>query len=383
VDAVATDGQAGGGADSGGSGKGGQGGKGGGGASGGSGGAGAAADGGKDAPLDINFSYDAPVKDSALTQDSACATATAEAKPMPLDMYMMLDDSGSMGSDCNVGQSVSSKWCRMINAVAGFVNAGSSAGMGVALQFFPSPCSSCGGGGACSSPAVPLAQLPGNAAAIVAALNARSPGGNTPTEAALRGIAAYTPAHKTPGRVIIGILATDGDPTSCNTSISALSSIISQHVQATGIKIFVIGMSGATFSALEQMATAGGAAAHNNFCSGAGPCHYYNVGDGNPQAFIAALQAIQQSAVSCTYQMPTTDAGVIDPANVTIEYTPGGSGPPQKLTRVQDAAHCAAGAWYYDNNQSPKTIILCPQTCQTVQNDPKAKIQILLGCLGS
>jgi len=33
--------------------------------------------------------------------------------------------------------------------------------------------------------------------------------------------------------------------------------------------------------------------------NGAGPCRSWNVGDGNPQAFVAALAAIQESADGC------------------------------------------------------------------------------------
>ncbi|MBI5537535.1 MAG: VWA domain-containing protein [Deltaproteobacteria bacterium] len=332
---------------------------------------------------DVSFNYDAPVFDAELNQDSACAQATAEAKPMPLDMYLMLDVTGSMGSDCNVGGTTASKWCRAINAVAGFVQAPSSNGMGVALQFFSTAISSACNGNVYDTPAVPMALLPGNANAIIASLNSHSPGGNTPTEGALRGIAKYTVGAQTPGRVMIGILVTDGSPTSCNTSIPALANIASQHFAATGIRTYVIGMTGANFGNLETIATAGGAPQHANYCSGAANCHYYNVGDGDPQAFIDALKQIQQSAIACTWQMPTSDAGLVDPDKIKIQYTPGGGGNPQELTRVTDASQCVAGGWYYDNNANPTSIQLCPDTCTTVQADTAAKISVLLGCQGT
>jgi hypothetical protein len=333
-------------------------------------------------PFEANFGYDAPVNDSSLTEDSACAEATAEAKPVPLDLYLMQDSTSSMGTDCNVGAATTSKWCHAINAVAGFVNDPSSAGNQIALQFFSTTINSTCNGSYYANPAVALGLLPNIAPQIVASLNSHSPNGNTPTEAALRGIATYTAAHQTPGRVMIGILVTDGIPTACSTGAAALATIAGQHFQNTGIRTFVIGMTGANFTTLETIAASGGADAHPNYCSGTPTCHYYNVADGDPQAFIAALKDIQQSAIGCTYQMPTPDGGLIDPAKVVVRYTPGG-GVAQELNRVNDATQCVAGAWYYDNNAAPTTINLCPDTCNTVKADQNPKVDILLGCQGS
>ena len=54
------------------------------------------------------------------------------------------------------------------------------------------------------------------------------------------------------------------------------------------------------------------------------------------------------------------------------------------MQKVANAGACGAGdGWHYDNNANPTTIILCPATCTKVTNDAKAKIDIVLGCLGS
>lgn len=338
-----------------------------------------------DASADVNFNYDAPIHDGNVTQDSACATAVAEAEPLPLDIYLMLDRSGSMGTDCNVGATTASSWCYAINALAGFVSDSTSAGMRVALEFFS--------GDNCTpstyaTPAVALGYLDGtsggHASTIVTALNGAVPSGMTPTEAALLGIAQFTGANQATGRVMIGVLITDGLPTRCNTNTSHLAGVVASHLANTGIKTFVIGMASALdFTVIETIAAAGGAAPHNDFCHGATPCHHYDVGDGNPQAFIQALKQIQASAIACQFKMPTTDAGVIDIDQVKVEYTPSSTGTPQLLTRVPDAASCVADGWYYDDNTNPTTIHLCPDMCATVQADSNAKVQVLLGCLGS
>ena len=183
---------------------------------------------------------------------------------------------------------------------------------------------------------------------------------------------------------MIGILVTDGDPTDCNTDTTDLKDLIYNHVQSTQIKIFVIGMTGATFDNLEDWAKAGGAQEHTDYCSSSiTPCHFYNIGTGDPQAFVAALQQISQKAIACTYQMPTSDAGTIDPDKVSVEYTAGGQSTAQTLKNIGTLSKCAAGGWYYDDPVSPSTITFCPETCTTVQADEGAKIQILLGCLGA
>jgi len=343
---------------------------------------GSAADAAPDVPADVSFGYDAPVYDSALTQDSACAATTAEAKPIPLDLYLILDSTGSMGTDCNVGSTTASKWCRAVNSIAGFVNDASSAGMRMALQFYSSSINATCSGSYYATPKVALGLLPANAGPIVSALNAQAPSGLTPTEAALRGIASFTKSKQTAGRVMIGILVTDGNPTDCSTNDTTLASIVGNHLASTGIKTFIVGMTGALSTRLETIAVAGGAPSHTNYCDGVASCHYYSVGDGNPQAFIAALKQIQQSAIACTYQMPTSDAGIIDPSKVTVQYTPGG-GAPQELQHVDSKTQCVGNGWYYDNNTAPTLIMLCPDACKTVQADTNAKVEILLGCLGS
>jgi hypothetical protein len=65
-----------------------------------------------------------------------CAGDLIEAKRIPLDMYVMLDVSGSMleptEGDANV-----TKWKAVSSALSDFVNDGASAGIGMGLQVFP------------------------------------------------------------------------------------------------------------------------------------------------------------------------------------------------------------------------------------------------------
>ncbi len=354
---------------------------------GGGGGTGNATGGGPgDAGLpDVTFTYDGPIEDDSGTVVDACAGTTVSAEPAPFDMYVMLDNSGSMGADCAIGSSTNSKWCYAINSLSQFFSVAPAA-TGVALQYFPLCFSGSCAGATCGTAAVALGNLPGNLAALQASLNGVAPNGGTPMEAALNGITQFTSANKQPGRVMIGVLITDGDPdSSCTQNSNTLANIVGTHYANTGIKTFVIGMTGAVYSTLDAIAAPGGASSHSTNCAGAATsCFYYDVGNGSPAAFNSVLLAIQKSAVSCQFSMPNSDAGLVDPTKVNVEYLVGGQPPALKLSKVTNSGQCGgAGGWYYDNNTTPTTITLCPSTCSVVQTDALAKINVALGCLGS
>ncbi len=235
----------------------------------------------------------------------------------PVDMYIMFDKSGSMGEpkgngaagDCNVGDNVNSKWCHAINALSGYLNSASAKDQSAAIQFFSGVDNpSCSTGSPYDKPAIPASDfttLPSKAFDSV--LNSNSPNGATPMEAAIRGLTTFTAANRRPGHVTIGVLITDGDPQGCNQNLTQLAALLDAHFQATKVRTYVIGMNGATFSNLEKLAVGGGGPTHadtvgplTQACGSVNPpCHFWNVGDGDPAGFIQALTAIQESADGC------------------------------------------------------------------------------------
>jgi len=66
--------------------------------------------------------------------DAACATQSAMAETLPLDLYVMMDSSGSMAETTTSGQT---KWDAVRTAMKSFFNDPRSAGLGIALQYFP------------------------------------------------------------------------------------------------------------------------------------------------------------------------------------------------------------------------------------------------------
>lgn len=51
-----------------------------------------------------------------------------------------------------------------------------------------------------------------------------------------------------------------------------------------------------------------------------------------------------------------------------------------ELRRVPDAAVCSDDGWYFDDPSAPTLIVLCPDLCRAVQADPDARLDVALGC---
>ena len=345
----------------------------------------------QDVATDIDWTYEA----SPAEAGEACVDQEAEAQRIPLDIYFMMDRSGSMGSDCNVTPgtfvpSVNSKWCRAINAIAGYVSSAQSAGNKAAIQYFSIGSGTCSGDGydsAATSFDVLDGTSGGHAATIIASLNGTNPSGGTPTQGALNGIARFTSANRTADRTIIGILITDGQPWGCSDDNNELRGIAANHFASTGIHTFMVGMTGASFNSLEHWASYSGAISHpndgGNCGNGAATCHHYNVGDGHYDVFVRALNAIQNSVLGCTFSFKPPE-GVLDLDRVVVDYYPNGADAPVSLKRKTDRADCGGDdGWYFDNNTTPTRIELCPKTCTTVRADSKAKVKIRIACQGS
>jgi hypothetical protein len=107
----------------------------------------------------------------------------------------------------------------------------------------------------------------------------------------------------------------------------------------------------------------------------------FDISSGGAQTFLQALQNIAGQLLACEYAMPQSTSGKkIDPSKVLVQYT-AGSGSTTSLKLVSDASACGSdGGFYYDNPANPTKLIMCPATCDSVQNDDKGKVDILLGC---
>jgi hypothetical protein len=410
---------------------------------------------------------------------SACVGQTQGAQEVEVDMYIMLDRSGSMLDATGAGPT---KWDAIRMALTSFVQDPQSNGLGVGLQYFPlgvpgvpetclvdRDCGPSGGvcsakacrpslfgsstfkqclsdadcpvnspgcvpfgvcsnddtlacfdvGGSCQSngvntgdcqpysgectgygscvnadyakPAVPIALLPDNAAALATSLAGEKPIGLTPTPAALSGAIAQATQHATqnPDHRVIAVLATDGTPTQCLPStvttdaqaITATAKIASQGFAATpSIPTYVIGVFAPddknAMANLTQLAVAGGTKS----------AFIVDQSQDVTQQLISALSTIRSGSLACEYALPTSPAGqTLDFTQVNVQFTMSDQ-TTKTLLYVAKSTQCtkAALGWFYDVDPStgatPTKIRVCQSTCDTLRAASNATIQIRLGC---
>ena len=329
----------------------------------------------------------------------ACSGVEIEVEEVggPLDIYMIFDRTGSMDEDCEftLGGTppLDTKACYATYALPDYLmNVDPVTDVRLAFQVLTiaedeSDC----GGEPYSTPLIPLTQLPVdlNHALVQRIIDEEfQDGDGTHLEGALRGMANYTANNQTPGREMIGVLMTDGEPNGCEEDIDTLADIIAQHRAATGLRTFIIGMEGASNDSLEAYASVGGADPHADFCSdGPNPCHYWNVGNGSGDAIASALQAIvgQVVPLPCQYDV----GSLVPPPGEQLNYgkvnltLTDAAQVTTTIGNVPDAASCPADrpAWYYDNPAAPAFMVLCPVACTQVSGASSgSRVNVVVGC---
>lgn len=118
-----------------------------------------------------------------------------------------------------------------------------------------------------------------------------------------------------------------------------------------------------------------------------------NCGIGNPACAPTFQTVFDQLAeqiidgsepIPCQWQIPEPPTGeTLDPDLVNVEFIDIDVGMPEAIYHVDDAASCdpVIGGWYYDDNDAPKNIILCPVSCDEVSAAAEgSEINLLFGC---
>lgn len=312
---------------------------------------------------------------------AACGGAYYQGQALPLDVYIMFDESGSMAT-MDDGKTMRIDAVRA--AVDQFLQDPSSAGLSVGIGYFGRQPLSC----ACTScnasdyatPAVPIGALPGAAAGLESSLAGQQPTGETPTGAAIRGACTYASAHKAavPGHAVVILLVTDGVPEApltahaggCNPTLAdAQSAAISCFSATTPVRTYVLGV-GPSLDNLNQIASSGGTG------------HAYLVENAGTAGVLQALATIRQDAmIPCSMALPTAASGLrVDPAKVNLVYADGTCAF-STLQYVKAPAACdpQSGGWSYDDPANPTTIELCPASCAAV-GAPGAQLRVSVGC---
>ena len=318
--------------------------------------------------IDLLPQQDGPAFVSEVQTDVFCDAITATPTPLPPDILILLDRSGSMANDINdqgCGThgngdcGATSKWSQMTAAINQAVM-GSQANIRWGLKFFGNgAASSCdvttGAAGAAEAPALTTA------AALATAIAGTGPATGTPTTNAEISAAGYLQALTDPNPKFI-LLATDGKPT-CNggsntadDSPAAIAAVAS--VAGTGVNTFVVGIAttgmGTADATLNSMADMGGEPQ-------SGTTHYYPVM--STADLVAAIEKIQGiAALTCTYDLGGAPSDV-NGVKVLVDGQRLDSGP---------------DTWKFSSDQ--KTITLTGATCAGVMAQTIQKVQIFLPC---
>jgi len=325
---------------------------------------------------------------------STCGGSIFEPERLPLDMYFLVDSSGSMAEPTAAG---ANKWDLVTSALINFLGNPENSQIGVGIGYFPqgvTPTCTPGQagclcipfvniclanlGGSCvvadyATPSVPLV-LPSVPSRLIDDISVREFAGGTPTRAALEGTYQYLESWtaQNPGRKVVAVLATDGEPTGCDgNSASDVANLAAAALAGPSrIQTFVIGV-GRALANLNQVARAGGTT----------QAYLTDTSSDLASEFAAALEAIRTQAGPCAFEIPgSTAEGDVDPAKVNVRITPSGAAASTLVAKTfgGTADGCGPeGGWHYDDPANPTRIQLCESSCRATTN---ARMEVQFGC---
>jgi hypothetical protein len=253
-------------------------------------------------------------------------------------------------------------------------------------------------------PSIQRSKLPEGADEMIESLLDREPDpfGTTPTHIALAG--AYLQLDEwrmsEPNTKSFVILATDGLPVGCSQGATAVQAeaaamqttyAVIEAAASLNIDTFVIGVlpdltgAGEEASAvlgplvrelsdrLSTMAEIGNTGASFNVA----------LNDTTTESFLEALSAIRGEVLPCEYVIPDPDTGAVVFNRLNVEV--GAESEFETVPKVAGASDCVAGelAWHYnvdEATQTPTRVVLCPATCDTVNQAGSTQVDIVLGC---
>jgi Mg-chelatase subunit ChlD len=310
------------------------------------------------------------------TAFDACVGQSYEGERLPLDMYVLFDQSGSMLND--VGGMT--RLQAVQGAVAEFLRSAQSAEIGVGIGYFgnqPIGEASCDP----KSYAIADVAVTPDHERVIASLDRRIPTGETPTGPALSGACQYANdwKRKNPGRAVVILLVTDGVPeapvscgtgTCCPTLNEAQLAAAACAASDAGTPVYVLGV-GPALGNLGSIARAGGT----------GAAYLVEDRDAATQV-LAALNAIRGAAqVPCELEIPPApSSSTLDYRQVNLSLSLSGGCDFQSLFYVERESECGAdGGWFYDDTATPSSVKLCPTSCEQALL-PNARLRFSVGC---
>lgn len=311
-----------------------------------------------------------------MSDDAVCAAQAYEGEAIPLDIYIMFDQSGSMLND--VGGLT--RLDAVERATRTFLKDEASAAIRVGVGYFgfqPIGQTSCTPDDY-ASPSVPVTL---DHDAVLRSLAEREPTGETPTGAAIRGACGYAKDWKKANadHSVVVLLLTDGEPkapmscssgTCCPTLDDAVQAAADCRRGEPQIATYVLGV-GPFLDNLQQIARAGGTD------------HAYLIGDQDVERqVLQALNSIRGAAsIPCELKLPeSTDGMPLDYGLVNVAYQDA-SCAISTIYNVPSLESCDAvdGGWYYDEPTRPSSVKLCDASCDRVAA-PGGRLAFTVGC---
>lgn len=338
---------------------------------------------------------DAGQTDSAFDPDAACATAKIEAKRAPANILFIVDRSGSM--NCNPPPTTSSSTCEttpttadpnlptkwyttkeaLKKAIAKMPKEDSA---GITLFNVDNTC------GVVSTPNVAVKKVDDQQLVDLASLlDGVSPEGLTPIVGAVTLGFNHLHTNTFVGKKYI-VLITDGKETCAEGMVDNFLTSTVPNALSVGIRTFVIGAPGSepARSLLSRIAFEGGTASsptckHTALPADIGDCHF-DLTDPSLDLSVAlgqALDKVSRDALTCEYDVPTSETGTVDLAKVNVVYTPA-NGAPQTIPQDTSKECQSADGWRY--SPDGKRITLCGPSCEKLKADTTGSVSIQLGC---
>jgi len=313
------------------------------------------------------------------TGGMSCGTSMVPVMPLPPDVLIIQDKSGSMNDDdndssCKGGCGANSKWTQLTMALTTVVQ-NTQANVNWGLKYF-SDNNACS---ASKAPAVGVAAM--NGGPITTSIMGTQPGGNTPTRDAISSGAAYL-ATLTDTNPKFLLLATDGLPncptgcasmsnpsTSCtntdNPSEDMAAEAAIMMAAAQGYQTFVIGIGNVSTAqnTLNQFAINGGQAQ-----TGAATSYFAATDEATLEA---ALLKVVGSVLSCTIQLTGVPMNLTNVA-VSVDNA---SGTPTKVP--EDGTN----GWTYTDTTNT-AIELHGSYCDNIKAGTYTNVQFVYACDG-
>jgi len=303
-----------------------------------------------------------------LTVADGCASEVYAGEAVPLDLYLMFDQSGSMATVVDEATQLT-RMDIVRQAVRAFVEDDDTVGVGLGIGYFghqPLGETSCDVANYRDAD-VTIQAVPGVSDELLASLDARQPTGETPTGSAITGACAYVEEYRaaSPGRYPAILLVTDGEPKAplseavCAPTLDEATAAAAKCLEDSGISTYVLGV-GPSLNNLDQIAAAGGTETA------------YLADEDNTDQVLSALRAVRASAqIPCDLALAheASDPSSVDLDASTVAFLDQACSY-VSVPRLNEASECEDGAsgWYFDDPSAPTKIHLCEATCGAVKS---------------